>query len=374
MVFSNLLDNLTGLLTPKNNKKQEMNNQSINGELINELSQGMVLLNTRKNKLNKLQKRMGLIENLTGFEEGKQRLKTTTEKELLILQEMEKSYNRQLSEYSTNYKSFMAEYQKGVEDVKKCKASCLTNIPRSSSAWSYKRQACQAGCDLKGPYVSQCEDTYKKSKVGETCTEATKGRCLNGQVNLGQEPDVNSSDLADTIGTTLKAGCCDCGGGAGGPPSTMMRGKKILKCNEIPNAFGYTGSDGSYMTASCLTAPNSSQDSNANLHTKYAQLSAQNEELITTARNIFDKIKELSETDLTIQQKLDDEDFDLKNKLAEYGTVYADILSRKSKKSKTMDGKLEDIRYKEDSQQLQLWIWTGLAILTILFAIQRMRK
>ena len=71
---------------------------------------------------------------------------------------------------------------------------------------------------------------------------------------------------------------------------------------------------------------------------------------------------------------MDDEDFDLKNKLAEYGTVYADILSRKSKKSKTMDGKLEDIRYKEDSQQLQLWIWTGLAILTILFAIQRMRK
>ena len=88
MVFSNLLDNLTGLLTPKNNKKQEMNNQSINGELINELSQGMVLLNTRKNKLNKLQKRMGLIENLTGFEEGKQRLKTTSEKELLILQEI----------------------------------------------------------------------------------------------------------------------------------------------------------------------------------------------------------------------------------------------------------------------------------------------
>jgi hypothetical protein len=42
--------------------------------------------------------------------------------------------------------------------------------------------------------------------------------------------------------------------------------------------------------------------------------------------------------------------------------------------AKTMDGKLEDVRYKEDSHQLQLWIWTGLAILTILFAIQRMKK
>tara|TARA_B110000444_G_scaffold12410_1_gene10643 strand:+ start:1105 stop:2232 length:1128 start_codon:yes stop_codon:yes gene_type:complete len=375
MVFSNLLNSLTGLLTPKNNKKQQMNNQSINGELINELSQGMVLLNNRKNKLNKLQKRIGLIENLKGFEDGKQRLKTTSQKELEILQEMEKSYNRQLSEYSTSYKSFMTEYQKGVNDVKKCKASCLTNIPKSSSNSSYKRQSCQAGCDLKGPYVSKCEDTYKKSKgKGESCNVVTNGRCLNGQVNLGQADYVDSNDYADTADTTIRVGCCDCGGGAGGPPSAIIMAKKILKCNEIPGAFKYTGSDSGYMISSCLTAPMSSQDSNANLHTKYSQLSAQNEELITTAQNIFDKIKELSKTDLTIQQKLDDEDFDLKNKLAEYGTVYADILSRKSRKSKTMDGKLEDVRYKEDSHQLQLWIWTGLAILTILFAIQRMKK
>jgi hypothetical protein len=204
MVFSNLLNSLTGLLTPKNNKKQQMNNQSINGELINELSQGMVLLQNRKNKLNTLQKRIGLIENLTGFTEGKQRLQTTSQKELALLQKMEKDYNRQLSQYSTSYKAFMGEYQKGVVDVKKCKANCLTTIPKSDPAWSYKRQACQAGCDLKGPYVSKCEDTYKKSKVnGNTCTEATKGRCLNGQVNLGQAMYVDSNDYADTVDTTL---------------------------------------------------------------------------------------------------------------------------------------------------------------------------
>ncbi len=49
-------------------------------------------------------------------------------------------------------------------------------------------------------------------------------------------------------------------------------------------------------------------------------------------------------------------------------------MPRQGKKEQTIDGQLEDIRYKEDSQQLQLLIWTGLAILTILFAIQRMRK
>lgn len=374
MVFSNILNNLTGLLIPKNNKKQQVNNQSINGKLINELSQGMVLLRNRKNKLNKLQKRIGLIENLKGFTEGKQRLQKTSQKELELLQEMEKNYNRQLSQYSTSYKTFMGEYQRGVDDVKKCKASCLTNIPKGGPGWSYKRQACQAGCDLKGPYVSKCEDTYKKSKAGgESCKVVTNGRCLNGQIILGQDANVISNDYADTTGKTLKDGCCDCGGGAGGPPSTMMRGKKILKCNEIPNAIN-AGSNSDYITSACLTAPMSSAQNNANLHTKYSLLSAQNEELIKTAQKIFDKVKELSSTDLTIQGKLDDEDFDLKNKLAEYGTVYANLISRKSKKEQTIDGQLEDVRYKEDSQQLQLWIWTGLAILTILFAIQRMRK
>ena len=78
--------------------------------------------------------------------------------------------------------------------------------------------------------------------------------------------------------------------------------------------------------------------------------------------------------DFTIQGKLDSKDKQLQNQLMDYGTLYADIIARQGKKDQTLDGQLEDVRYKEDSQQLQLWIWTGLAILTILFAIQRMRK
>ena len=76
MVFSKLLDNLSALLSPKGNKEPSANNQS-NVELVNELQQGMMLLNNRKNQLDKLRNRMKLIENLDGFAEGKQRLKST---------------------------------------------------------------------------------------------------------------------------------------------------------------------------------------------------------------------------------------------------------------------------------------------------------
>lgn len=373
MVFSKLLDNLSALLSPKDNEEPSPNNQS-NVELVNELQQGMALLSNRKEQLDKLRNRMKLIENMDGFAEGKQRLKTTSQKEVQLLQKLEQEYNQKLSNYSTNYKSFMEEYQKGVNDVKKCKAECIKNIPRGSSAWSFKRQSCQAGCDLKGPYVQPCEDTFKKSRIGsQPCSSATKGRCENGNVVLGQNSVVTSVNYADANNKTIKDGCCECGGGAGGPPSTMVRGKKITNCNQISGALGYQRGQ-SWVTSACQTARVDSFGANKNLHTKYSQLANENQELIATAQKIFDKIQQLSKTDLKMQNDLDTKDFDLKNQLAEYGTLYADIIARQGKKDQTIDGQLEDIRYKEDSQQLQLWIWTGLAILTILFAIQRMRK
>merc|ERR1711871_428947 len=187
MVFSKLLDNLKGILSPNANRNTSVNNQSINEEIVNELQQGMELLNNRKQQVDKLKSRMNLIENLSGFTQGKQTLKGVSDKELQVLQQLEQEYNRKLSAYSTNYKTFMGEYQKGVEDVKKCKANCITSIPRSG-AWSYKRQACNAGCDLKGPFVP---------------------KCLDGQVVLGQEGPVTSSNYADSNNVTIKDGCCD---------------------------------------------------------------------------------------------------------------------------------------------------------------------
>ena len=71
---------------------------------------------------------------------------------------------------------------------------------------------------------------------------------------------------------------------------------------------------------------------------------------------------------------MDDKQNLLKDQLAEYGTLYADILARQGIKDQTIDGQLEDIGYKERSQSLHLMIWSGLAILTILLVIQRMRK
>ena len=128
MVFSNLLDNLTNLLSSQDNKVSNKNS-NINQVAINELQQGMILLNKRKENINKLKNKMKLIENMDGFAKGEGILSETSSKEMQILANLEKDYQTQLSAYTTNYKSFMDSYYKAVKDVRSCKAKCLTTIP-----------------------------------------------------------------------------------------------------------------------------------------------------------------------------------------------------------------------------------------------------
>ena len=138
-------------------------------------------------------------ENMDGFAKGEGILSETSSKEMQILANLEKDYQTQLSAYSTNYKLFMDSYYKAVKDVRSCKAKCLTSIPSDTSAYSYKRQACKVGCDLKGPYVQECKNTFKKSRIGsQTWTGATKGRCSGGNVVLGMDSTVTSINYADS--------------------------------------------------------------------------------------------------------------------------------------------------------------------------------
>ena len=374
MVFSDLLDNLTNLLSSQDNKVSNKNSNN-NQVAINELQQGMLLLNKRKENIDKLKKKMKLIENMDSFSKGDQTLSDTSADEMKILAGLETTFQTQLSAYSTNYTLFMDSYYKAVKDVRDCKAKCLTTIPSDTSASSYKRQACKAGCDLKGPYVQKCKHTFKTSRIGsEPCDTVIKGKCSGGQVVLGMNDTVTSINYADANNVTIKDGCCQCGGGAGGPPTVQINGKKIATCTQLPNAFGYTGNDGSYMTTSCYNAKVESSNKNATLFESYSKLTGQNEALIKTAQKIFNKINALNTAKTTIGGKLNSKQELLKTQLAEYGTLYADILARQGIKDQTIDGQLEDIEYKGSSQSLHLMIWSGLAILTILLVIQRMRK
>ena len=191
MVFSKFLSNFKDLLTSSGNEKIK-STEHINEKAVGELKQWYGFLKNKQKTINKLQNRLKLIENMTTEEKlarSKDKLKQVSDNEKSKLSNLEAKFNRQLSNYSTEYKNFMDTYYQAIEAVKNCKgAACKQNISKDSTAWSYKRQACAAGCTLKGPFVQPCRDTFKRSKIGnKDCAEITSGKCLDGEVLAGAQ-------------------------------------------------------------------------------------------------------------------------------------------------------------------------------------------
>ena len=375
MVFSKLLDTLTSAFESPTRK----NIRQRNVRPINELQQGMNLLQQRKQILNSLSN-SSLLESMSSsmktFQSGKDKLNSVSKAELDLLKNMENDFNKSLSSYSQKYKSFMENYYSAVQQVEKCKADCLTKYPPGSPAESFNKEACKGGCDLKGPYVSKCEDTFTKSRIASLgdCASATKGKCMDGNVVLGQDAFVDDINNADSNNVTLRKGCCVCGGGGGGPPTTTIRGKTVKSCNEMPAAFGYTGSNGNYIKNTCLTAPVASPESNAGLYKEYELLTSENKSLISQAEKIFQKIKKLNSLNSNLNVKMKSTRQELQDNLDDYSTIYSKLQSSKKYGITTLNGQVEDIDLKEKNQMLQLGIWGSLAVLLLLVTLDKLRK
>ena len=376
MVFSKLLDTITSAFDSPTRK----NIRQRNIRPINELQQGMNLLQQRKQIINNLSN-SSLLESMSSsmktFQSGKDKLNNVSKAELDLLKNMETDFNKSLSAYSQKYKSFMENYYSAVQQVEKCKADCLTKYKSGSSqTWSFDQQACKGGCDLKGPYVSKCEDTFTKSRIASLgdCASATNGKCMDGNVVLGQDSFVDDINNADSNNVTLRKGCCVCGGGGGGPPTTTIRGKTVKNCNEMPAAFGYNGSSGNYIKNSCLTAPVASPQNNANLYKEYESLTTENKSLITQAEKIFQKIQKLNSLNSNLDVRMKSTRAELQDNLDEYSTIYSKLQSNKKYGITTLNGQVEDIDLKEKNQLLQLGIWGSLAVLLVLVTLDRLRK
>ena len=106
MVFSKLLDTITSAFDSPTRK----NIRQRNVRPINELQQGMNLLQKRKQILNSLSN-SSLLESMSSsmktFQSGKDKLNNVSKAELDLLKNMETDFNKSLSAYSQKYKSFM---------------------------------------------------------------------------------------------------------------------------------------------------------------------------------------------------------------------------------------------------------------------------
>tara|TARA_X000000368_G_scaffold416992_1_gene412197 strand:- start:1986 stop:3110 length:1125 start_codon:yes stop_codon:yes gene_type:complete len=374
MVFSKFLDNLTSLISSKKSKNDTKTVDSIK---INELTQGMIYLQKKKEKINKLNRK---IKNTEGYANNEV-LENKSEQEIEVLRNLEKEYSSLLSDYGDDYRLFISEYNSSVEKVNNCKQECVTKYSSGENS-NELTKSCQIGCAFKNPSISDCNNTYKKStRTQMGCSDMLKApngslRCQNGNVETASLEYVNNEDYADSNGTLLQNGCCECGGGIGGQKQ-KVNGKSIGSCDnilDIYESYSSSTSPGKDIIEACKAAPFT--QSNISLRDKYDNLSKKNEHLKKKAQEIFNKVVILRSKYSLIDEELSESETAFDQTLKDYDELYNKVLQYKGgkKSSNIRDAQWEDVQYKEKSQSLHVLIWAGLAILTILFVLKRMKK
>lgn len=355
----------------KNNLSDNYNSNKIG---LHSLNQGKNHLIKKNNDI--LNAKLNFKENLVGHSD----LKSVSTNELNILAKLEKIYNQKLSRYSSEYSTFMTSYYNFISKLNDCKANCRKVYPNTGSTFTIrKRQTCEAGCDFKGPYILQCASTYKglRTDRSKQCADVTKGRCSNGSVVLGKESEVTNAANADFNNKTIKSGCCECGGGLGGPPNAIINGKKFTKCDNIWQSYYTSPNDAKSkgLINSCKNAVFADTNQARNMHVSYKSIIDKNKELIKLAQQIFTKINALRKKDSTLKGILDEQSKKLQRQINIFSTTMTDIKSLDSsggQDNATLLAQLEDIKYKENSNELKILLWGSLAIIILFYTIRRL--
>ena len=153
------------------------------------------------------------------------------------------------------------------------------------------------------------------------------GKCSNNKVVLGQDAYVESNANADYNNVTLKDGCCECGGGLGGPPKSVVRGKKFTNCDNIWSAFyaNKTSSGSSGVVNACKNAVFMDSSKAQELYISYNELINSNKKVMKLDENIFNKIKNLKNIDSDIYKKIKNQERHLEKQLSLFGDTFLKI-------------------------------------------------
>jgi hypothetical protein len=365
MVFSEYINNFF---------KKDNDTQQINDRAIYALEQGLNHLKSKRHiiKKNKIGNR------IEGFKTPKQ-LTDATDKELKILKDLEQEYNISLSQYSKEHKDFLEEYLDSKKNHTNCQKNCMVKYKGMDQQSIRLRESCTAGCDIKGPYLVQCSNTYKGwfQNTNKKCGELTNGKCINGKIEPGQDSYISNSKWRDIDYSTLKAGCCSCGGGKGGPPTADVRSSKVRNCDNIYSAFGLMKgqSFSKPLINACKTSKYKDQYKSANLYQKYNSLKSKNDDLMKKAQDIYGKINKLKTIKTGVKKILKREEKRVENQLSNYSNTYSEIVGLDksgSKESTTLKAQTEDMMMKEQSEQLKYMAWIILALFASSFTIKKL--
>ena len=315
--------------------------------------------NVRKNMIEGNQNMKGGIGseygiNLSGFNK---RDKAVVERNLRKFKSLQMKYNSSLRSYERKYRQLLSEYMKyelgdgeGVTSgaVHKCKVACNTENRNEAH-----KTACEVGCTLKGPYLLNCQNTFK-SDSSNSCKKAVNSNKCNA---LKRQP-INTyyselSQARDSKGVSLVDGCCDCGGGKFGPPSAIVNNNKYTSCYDFNNTTEIN---------KCLNARIENEASIKNLPNKYKEVLRLNKNMISYSDEMLAVVNSLKDfnVDLTVSKNNLQKNYNADN--MKYDLLLKEIAKFTKEKQNTLNTRVMDGQFKKSAFDFRNNVWTLLAI------------
>jgi len=338
------------------------------------IGQGNSLLNIRENLMNVIE------AGREGFDTT--RFKKLDKREKKWISSLESKYNRLVSDYASSYKNFLVEHRELEGQVATCKAHCLERYNTNVNDYANKRLSCAAGCQIKGPFIAECKDTYTgmKNQLNKKCGNITPGKCSGGNVTVGQDNYVSASNYSDRAGKTVKDGCCECGGGTGGRPSAEINGNNVKRCDDIYKAFGLekgSGADFAYRQA-CHGASKIETGRTSKFYKKYNGIQAKNQKITNEAQKLYNTIDHLENVDKKIKTTTVDSETQLGSDLKSFEEKYAILQELGGKyeggQDPTIEAQRKSVLLKKQSEEMSFYFMSILAIVLVVTTIINFRR
>ena len=400
MVFSKIISDLKNAIDDTDNKKFS---NSYNKNTLNALTnQGRLYKLKKEQKINKFNKKKHLIENISNFRKGDEKIQTNLDKSKSTLENIEANYKKNLSDWGAIIKTFMDNYSLFLEKKRKCLEECQISFAETEQNRQLKINVCEIGCKLREPELQSLQDNEKQldDKTPLICN--VQDKCLNRNA----KNDAAYNLLTDEE----KIGCSLCGGGVGGKPiikrseyKKQKLKKNILSCDDVDIAFGMDSTQS--LKEACNKGTNyfnnvisgngytidgmkyKTNEQSYNFTNEYNNLMNLNNDLTVSAETLESgKIEMKKKSENILKQllkyrkprNLNKENFDTMEDLYDkYEQIYANLDkfdSNEEQSDKTTKAQIEDAELKLKSEKLQLVVWSGLAILTLLLVLKKINQ
>tara|TARA_B100000963_G_scaffold231156_1_gene201722 strand:- start:4845 stop:5969 length:1125 start_codon:yes stop_codon:yes gene_type:complete len=333
--------------------------------------QGLHHLNKRNQKILELTNNLNMHENKEGYtgigREFGIDLKSFSKQEARIVKRklkrfkyLQRKYASFLRNYTFRYKKLMNNYMrldsgkadndndKGV--VHNCKVKCNQEKTNKQSIF-----ACEVGCELKGPYLLECKNTYKDNKNNSCRKVVSQNKCNPSKREpiLAYEYYLNHDNRKDDNGVTLIDGCCACGGGKFGKPVAHRENKNYKSCYQL---------NGTSQINNCLNAPLSNQSTVNNLPMEYSEIVRINKDMIQMSNEMFSLVNSLKAFNINLSKSKNNLERVFRTNSEKYDSLLDQINSFSKTKKDTLNMRVKDGVLKKGAYDIRNNVWLILAI------------